>query len=235
MKRKHFFISFLFIAFLLGVTAYLFFSPLLKVTKVLCTLDEVSCPDYLQAELEKNIGKSFFFTRYDLIAENIVKKQPSLQLKAFTKKIGGEIIFQFQQTQPIFALKPDQYPFFLIDSQGMVIATAEQTQLPYLFFHNGEILSLGLGTQLPEALNQQLKLFFAELQHVNIPFSQITLVNSGEVEIQTTSGKKAVLSLDKSQVSLAQLDYVLHHEDQLKLKAPFHVIDLRFKYPVLKP
>src|SRR5258708_16790443 len=114
-------LSFFFLILILGFLTYLFFSHTLEIKKISCSVDGNVCPDYVQAELEKSLHHSLFFTRYDQLINNLMKRQPSFLTGQVQKNLSGEVNFAFTQTKPVFALKTANSPFFLIYSQVLII------------------------------------------------------------------------------------------------------------------
>lgn len=224
----------LFLFFLLGSILYLHFSQLLTIKKISCQVNNGSCPDYVQAELEKNLHHSLFFSRYDQIIATIIKRQPSLQNGQVSKNINGQVNFSFSQTIPIYALKTDSSPFFLVDQNGLIVAVSEESSLPKLFMSDDSMISLNQGVHLAPQLHQQLMTFFQVLQQSRVPYSTVKLLNTQEVLIQLPDNKQAVVLLEQAPGEIPKLQFLLDHQDQLQTKESFHLIDLRFKYPILK-
>lgn len=203
------------------------------IKKISCSVQDHACPDYVQAELEKNIGKSIFFTPYEQVIAVVIKREPSLQMGQMTKNLEGEVTFHFEYSQAVYALKNQHSPLFLVSMDGLILNTSEQTNLPQLVLDD-ESIPLGQGVQLSQGLATQLKTLFTQLKNLAIPYTALTLSKNGELEIQLPDGKRAVVLLEEAPEKLPQLQYLLQHQDQLQTKEPFHLIDLRFKYPVLK-
>jgi hypothetical protein len=226
--------SIFFCFFLVASLGFFAFGPFLEVSQVRCRVDNQDCPDYIQAELEKNLHHSLFFTRYDQVISHVIERQPSLKNGRISKNIQGEVTFFFTQTRPMYVLKTVQSPLYLVDEKGLVIGVATESDLPTLVVIDPTLIQLNQGIQLPEPMSAQLHAFFVSLHQLSIPFSSLSLSAADQIQISLPDGKLAVVLLDQAPEELLKLQFFLQHQDRLELKEPYRFIDLRFKYPILK-
>ena len=207
------------------------------VKKIICVVkrqDNTTCPDFVQAELEKQLGSSLFFTRFDLVADRVAVHQIGWEPAGVKKDLNGIVTFTFAQPSAIYALKDSFSSTFLVSAEGLVADEASASALPQLQLQDSNTLHLALGSKLSAEMHQEFSSLFASLTNLNIPYRSIVLDNDQNLHLQLNDGKQILLSLEKAPEELAKLKYLLAHQEQLKPKVDFGQVDLRFKYPVLK-
>jgi hypothetical protein len=222
--------------FLIGAGYFVLTKLIVKKIDCLVQLqNQVACPDFVQAELEKQLGGSLLFNRFDLIAADVAKCQVGWQVSKITKNLKGTVSFVFEQKAPIYGIKTNSAALFLIGANGLIMAEATASDLPQLqLAENSNVALPAVGSQLQSDLSEQLSNLFASLSKQNIPYLAVSLDNDRVLHLQLKDGRQVTLLLAKAPQELSQLGYLLLHQEQLKPQVSFTQIDLRFKYPVLK-
>ncbi len=211
-------------------------SNFFEIKKVTCTIDkEDACPDYVQAELNKNIGKSIFFVDMSQQLNKMSSYIPSLHQFQFRQKLPNEMSVNFISASPKYVVKlSNSENLFVIDETGTVIDQVEQTSLPIITLPAELYPSLTLRATIDSQLNSNLLSMFIELEKHQIALNKITLLNKDELQLELSDQKVAQLSVSNLALQVDKLAYVLANINFSSIKQPVKQIDLRFRYPVLK-
>lgn len=219
---------------LVGAIAILLSGGFFTVQEVRCQVEANPCPDFVQAELEKTHGQSIFFTDFTKVAEGITAKAPFLQDFEITTQLPHTLALKFVPAQEKYALELSPQEQAVIDESGVVVRIGQQVQLPVIHVSEDFRSQLQIRSQLNPTLHHQLQEMVAQLQQHSFVYQEISLLSDQKIEVSLQDGRKALLTVDQAPAQIMTLAYILKNVNFQALKQPVSIIDLRFKYPILK-
>lgn len=202
-------------------------SSLVKINEIECISQLGDCSDYLVNDLGKVKGKSLKDAKS--FASDIFKKQSAVTDFSFKFKIPSKLEVYVVEKRPIGAVvKYDSDKFLLVDYEGEVLSTQNQTDLPIVV----------VATDFSDQKNVPANLSFALhlMYDVNLTYQARTgkIVNQS-LEVEVVEGKKAIFPLtgnEKELVGALKLIFLGLNTNPEAHK--IRLIDLRYKNPVLK-
>lgn len=236
MQHKQFLVT-IFLLFGIGISGVIGqLNHLFTVQKIQCSIDQQqACPDFLQAELQKNIGKPIFLTNFSGQLQRIATVMPSFHRASYEQQLPDTVLVHFLTAQPQYAVKSQTgNSVFIVDDTGTLIDQASQTNLPVLILPESMSPLLELRAQLPSSLHQANQILFAGLQQHGLKVSAVTALSSTELTMLLPNQVLAHLSTEHLSQQLNKLAYILSSNNLTTIKAPIKEIDLRFRYPVIK-
>jgi len=236
MKNRQFLMtSVLFICLALSA-AFFHFGRIFLIKEVVCTIDETTpCPDYLQAELNKNKGKSLFQQDFVQQLELISTYQPSLYQYTFHQQLPDSLRVRFISAKQIYAIRTISVgKVFIVDETGVIIDLVDQSQLPTIELPPQIYQGLTLGSRLDSNFHIAFFSMLTQIQAKQIQIAKISLINSEEITLVLNDGKTAQLSVKNAAAEVNKLAYFLENTNSKSINQPIKIIDLRFKYPVIK-
>jgi cell division septal protein FtsQ len=234
MKSRQFVFTFLLLISILGGLFFAHFQNIFVIAQIECRVDEGACPDYLVAELNKNKGKSIFLTDLSQQAAKISSYVPSLHHYSIQKNLPNSVTITFQQAQEIYALHTSNKPYLLVNEVGAVDQVMETTQFAVVEVPEELYNSLEVKSTLDEKLHGAIASSLKNLALHHINYKGLKYLPTDELQISLETGHTAVLQLDQVPLEIAKLAYVLNSVDFANIKQPIKIIDVRFKYPILK-
>ncbi len=206
------------------------------IKKITCTIDGVeNCPDYLQAELNKDLGKSLFQVDIDAQLQKISRYQPSLHRYQFKQQLPDTIVVNFLPASELYAVKAaTQENLYLVDETGTVINQTNQSTLPIIQIPDEMYQSLNLRSNLDPDIHQALSSMISQIETKHLQVQKISLINNDEIALELPDQKVAQLSVQGVAAQVDKLAYIVENINVKMVKQPIKTIDLRFKYPVLK-
>lgn len=221
-----------------AVLSYHFF----VVQAVTCTIGSDVCPDYIQAELEKSSGIFLFSPKLTERAHKIITHVPSLKNVHVTRQLPHSLIVQYQKALPLYILRSDNStttPRFIVDESGMVVSLLQPEQpetqsLPEIVFPEAYFATLNEKSMIDGQLHQAVNEVLTQLKEEGISPTKMQVISQEEIRLEFADGKSAQLPTSNSTEAVMKLGVILRSLDKLSLKEPIRLIDLRFKYPILK-
>lgn len=236
MLDKQFAITSFFSVLILVVVLISHLGHFFVLKKIHCSIDQQSvCPDYVQAELNKNIGMPIFFVTISQQLHKISGYLPSLHQFQFRQNLPNEMSVNFTSASPKYAVKLNSgSDLFIIDETGTVIDQVSQTSLPVMSIPDELYPALSLRSTLDSKLNIQLQSMFTELEKHQLSPTKITLLSGDELELELPDQKVAQLRVTNLAQEVDKLAYVMANVNFSSIKQPVKRIDVRFRYPILK-
>lgn len=206
------------------------------ISKVTCTVDQSQpCQDFVQAELDKNIGQPIFTVNMSEQLKRISSYVPSLHQYQFKQQLPNEMKVNFTSASPKYAIKiASLNDLLIIDETGTVIDQQAQTSLPTIQLQEAQYQGLALRATLDPKVNMAFLHLMDGIKKHQFQVKQIVLVNNSELRLELADQKVAQLTIENVAQEVDKLAYILANVNFSTIKQPVKEIDLRFRYPVLK-
>ncbi len=236
MKNKQFWVTLTLLVMIILSVILAQVKQTFSIKKVSCSIDTTDeCPDYIQAELNKNIGKSFFQVDLAKQLQKMSTYQPSLHQYQFKQQLPDTLQVKFTMANEAYAVRSATSDTKLIvDETGTVINQSQNTTLPTIEIPDQLFQSLAVRSTIQTEIHQGLVSLTTELLNKHISVKKITLTSAEEITLELDDQKVAQLSIRDAALAVDKLSYILENMSAKAVKQPIKSIDLRFKYPVLK-
>lgn len=234
-KHWHYIATFFLVIGIAGAITYGHITHFFTIKKIFCHVGNNPCPDYLEAEWQKSMHKSIFLTDAAGEGQKILSYLPSFS-KVETKKIlPNTLEVSFDALPPVYQLQQNQNQFWTVDEAGMIIdGQASASGQLVIHAETANLPDLRIHQKLDTKLHQHLWAMATFLQQHPMDYQTIVLDNINELHIQLPDGKRAQLRVDDAEVAIQKLAYVLSSVDFTSFHQQIVIIDLRFKYPILR-
>ncbi len=241
ISRPHSIFSFL----LCGVGILLFFffhfTHFFTFQHILCNVNGEACPTFIQVELEELHGTSLFRSAYREKIAKIHEVLPSFSLGKTQRVFPQTLKVQFERVPEEYLLVHPDTAWRVVDGAGIVtqIHTASesgalQSSLPQVHAPLSFVEAIQVNNQVADHVHQAiLEILHSRTRH-NLSFTVIEVRSSEEIVVTLSDGKVALLPTAETAVALEKLAQVLKTVDFTRFTESITVIDVRFKYPVLK-
>lgn len=203
---------------------------LITIKSISCESQFGPCSSLLNQKLDEAQGMSLWAsTKYvsEVFEKNVFVKKHSSRFQ-----IPDKIVVDVVERKPEIALvsKNNTQEFFIIDTEGYIINTAENNQLPVIVAENEQ--NFAVGTRVKDdiifckgLLSRSFSLFGSKLAFYNGNYLALDLP-AGQTVVFPITGDQDVLfgslSLILSQLNTGRFDSIIK------------IIDLRYKNPVLR-
>jgi hypothetical protein len=219
----------------------LHFSHFFTFQTIVCDVDGRSCPTFIQAELDELKGTSVFKSTY---LEKIIKINhvlPSFAQPQVRRVLPHTLQVHFQRLPEVYRLSStllsDGGSSSVVDQAGIVtqvVTASEAGALTTVLAPKSFLDPLQVNTQVDLKIHQALLEIFAAQHLYNFSYGSIEVKTADEVHITLTNHKLVIVPTAETASALEKLSQVLKTVDFTRLPESITVIDVRFKYPVLK-
>ncbi|HYD35517.1 MAG TPA: hypothetical protein VD999_05595 [Vitreimonas sp.] len=200
-----------------------------QVEYLVCETTEGNCPEMVMPLLDKTKHSSLFFTdHHSLVAADLAKL--GWRVNSIKKKLPQQLIMQLSPEQPVYRLyfSPDKAEIYFTSGAFVTESNPSlESALTTIQFYDPT------GTP-PPLTHSFLNVVIPTLQEQQVGFTTLQLQSDGALELTLPSGQKAVIDRDQPQAQVTKLKMILDQLDFASFSQPIQIIDLRFKYPVLK-
>jgi cell division septal protein FtsQ len=221
---------------LLVMGLYFVFGPHLRAQQITCIQDGGSCPEKYQEELGSWQGKSLLFTDFAQLSQVFAKKWPEVQEVRVSRKLPNQLEVTMSLGEPLYVVELSPQNYWVVSKQGVVIQELSATPSGQVVYTVPEQLSseFRVGQQVEPHWQEQLQQLKTSLELNHLQTQQILFKTKNELELTLSASTKSVLLLGEAPTSLPKLAAILTAQEKNQLPFLLQVIDLRFKYPVLK-
>lgn len=199
-----------------------------------CRVALNSCPDDIQAELNKELGESVFSSAVSKRAQKITMLVPSLHSFSVTLQFPDTATVTFVPAPTVYFLHDLNHSYLAVDESGTVVGEDPHPQLPVIEVTPEFYATLQIRARLDLNLHQELSSCLQTLSDQKLQFASLNLVSADELQVDLSNGKQAEVLPAQCEDEVPKLAYILKSVDFTSIKQPVRVIELRFKYPVLK-
>jgi cell division septal protein FtsQ len=227
-------VSWLLFFLLCAVFVFLYFSRILTIKHINCNVASGTCPDYVEAELNKLQGKFIFSDEVSSQVERIRTYMPSLHEYQILRQLPDKIEVSFSSSAMSYLLTDGQKTTWVVDESGTIIDQQSVEKIPTVLITSEFAQSLQLRSQVDENVHNSILVVLQKVSEYGIDVQSMNMDAQDEVKLTLADGKIVLLPMDQIEVALEKLRLVLRGVDFEHLRQPVHVIDVRFKYPILK-
>lgn len=188
----------------------------------------------IQNDVSFLVGQSLLLNDLEnsTIKQTILKDEleQSYQVSAIYKVLPNALHVVLQKQQTLYQLIRGE-EVFLVDALGLVRKTDQQQADVSTIIINDDFSFVD--NQLKASTHQFIKQLIIDLN--DVPVEQILYLNALQIELTLKDGKQVILAEDGlSTANIKRLKTLLKELDWQEDFALQSIIDLRFKFPVLK-
>lgn len=208
----------------------LIFGPrLIKINSIDCQSQFGPCSKVIDSQLTKIEGQSYLSAYKNItnfFKENILVSDYSIKFN-----LPSKLIVHIVERKPIVSLvkRSDEQKFYFIDSDGIILFTQENSQLPKVILP--EDTNLEIGKKVDPGLLFASKI----LQGCFITFgSRLAIVTPELIEVDLPDSIRVRFPLTgDTNLLLGSLNSILSRLNMSETDSKIKLIDLRFKNPVI--
>jgi hypothetical protein len=223
--------------FLVSVLACLWFiqkNHYFSFQRISCRVGENECPDYVQAELKREQGASVLSRSLYERTQKISTLLPSLHQFKVDVQLPNAATVTFTPAQAVYLLHRSDHPYLTVDESGTIVGEETGSPLPVFDVQSDFYDNLHLRDRLDQETHHQLLILLSSLSSQHIEYQHLEIISEEEIEVTLADQKKVQLLTKQVGPEVDKLGYLLKFVDMTKIKQPVRIIDLRFKYPILK-
>lgn len=199
-----------------------------------CEVENAACSDQVLAEWQKQVGHSLFFTDWESVNQKIQRKDPTLSNVEIHKTLPDQLNITYSRVQEAYGMHVDNQPVLMVNQAGVIVESTPQTKLFVVDVPAQYYAALSISAPIEPNLHAHILELQQQIKKQSLDYKKITITSNQEVDILLPNGQTAQLSMDQLNAGVIKLAYLLKNLDFTTLKQPTTIIDLRFKYPILK-
>ncbi len=234
--KKQFLVTSLLLGFVTVGIGLIQITHYFSIKQINCTVNQSQpCPAVVQAELNKDLGKSVFYLDVNARVNRIVSFLPSLHQFQYREELPNTVQVNFISAQPKYLVQRDpDTAIFAVDETGTLIDQPVPTALPLI--HIGNSLSSAFSSRnvVNPELHRAILSMLNEIDKHHLQPSTISILDQQNLSITMPNQIIVQLSLSNPAQQIDKLAYLVANFNFNTLKNPVKTIDLRFRYPILK-
>jgi len=221
-----------FLSIVIGAVFFAQLSGWFNTRRVVCLLDNTTCPTELAQALSPLTKRSYLFTNFSTVTTELL---PSNQyaLIEVKKTIPWELQITLTSTGISYQITQSDGVSVFIDPTGAVTTNPNSkpsANLKSLQNFNELIPQEQLDPQLHIVLSATL----LELQAAAISWETFTIESPSKITIDLAQGIRVIIDTNSSADTISLLKELLDSEAVKQLSPPIQEIDLRFSLPALR-
>jgi hypothetical protein len=212
---------------------FVLYSPFFSITSIKCSLDFKECTDpNVIAELDKLKGQNIFKLNSSTVTTRLTSGDFTIQTATLHKILPVTIKLELVSVSPVVALKvKDVSVWAVMDSRFRVISVRDtDPNVPSIIVPGP--LTVVVGQPPENELIIKTLTLAQKLVDESFTVKTITLVSEDMVELILPSGKRALFTPKKDELTQLRLLQVVLSDDTITKGGS--TIDVRFDRPVLR-
>lgn len=226
---------------LLMVILFLHLTRVFTFQTIQCQVNDESCPQFIQAELDELKGTSLFRSAYRDKVSTIQEVLPSFSAARAERVFPNTLNVHFERAPNEYAFTQVNVSTRVVDSAGIVTAVFQasqsgelQSSLPQINAPASFVEALQVNNQVETDLHRAILEILRAQSRYNLSFASLEVKNADEIYLTLPDQKIVIVPVKETASALEKLSQVLKTVDFTRLTEKITVIDIRFKYPVLK-
>ena len=220
------------VAIVVSAMAVGYFYRTSRVSAVFCVGESGSCPADAQPLLDTLQGKSFFFFDHFSYLEDRLPAQ-GWQVQSLKKRLPQTLIVELQPLAPVYSFTTNATNNWLVLPSGQFTPVESvPSGIAHFSIASSEIYQEV--THIPQSTHSFLTAVAKKLPSLQIPFSELVVIDPHTLEIVLPNNRRAIIDDSQPVTQLEKLKLVLEQQDLDAWPEPIAIIDMRFRYPVLK-